>query len=262
MSDSYESVEEVEDEVLDDQEESQEEVQQEEKPKHRSNHIDFKSLPPDIVEKVRPRIDEDFRKIKDYERQTKDAQRRIRELEDQILETKKPKEVQMPSADLAITDPEEFTRRQSAFSESIRATAQYEYEQQQRQALLKQEQQREANEQVRDFEERAKSSGVDVGQAAMAAQIAMQSLPQELHGFLAMHDQAPQLLVRLASNPTEMQELATLSPVEAAVKLDRMAQSFKKSTKSKAPPPDEPLKGGAVPKKDQYGGLLEGGGIV
>lgn len=263
MSDSFESdaeFEEVENQEVQDEQEQDE--QREERPKHRSNHIDFdkdfEGVNPEVVKKVRSRIDEDFRKNKEIERQSKEAQRKIRELENQMLEMKKPKEVKLPSADLAIENPEEFQRQQAAYNESIKAQADYEYQRKERESLIRAEQERERQEQVGIFAERAKNAGVDMNQAAMAAQIAMNELPQELHGFLAYHESAPQLLVRLASNPLEMKELASLSIAEAAVKLDRMAASFKKSTKSKAPPPIESLKG-SVASVDDYDGALKGG---
>lgn len=249
MSDSYES---DEFEEVEEQEEVEEEIQEEVKDdKKRSHHIDFEKdfegVSPDVVKKFRGRVDEDFRKIKTFEQQQKDSQRKIRELESQMLKLKKPRAVELPSADLAISDPEEFTRQQTAYSQNIKDLAEYEYQLKEREALAEAERQREIENQRATFYERATNAGVDPLTAHTAANIALRELPEGLHEMLADN---PRLLVKVASDAVEMQNLKSLPIAAAVLKLDKMAQSFKKSTKSNAPPPDDPIKGGSVPRKD------------
>jgi len=228
--------------------------------KQESGYIDFDQLPEEHRDKVRTRIDADFRKNKEYERQLKAEKERTRKMEQELLELRKPREVQRPSEDLWISDPEQAQKQLDQYENSIRDSQKWEYEKQQQEASWKQESEKERFERIENVRQRATAAGIDSQKLAYAAMVVDRTLPQDLQGFLVGHEYAPQLINRLAENPVELQELASLSPIEAGVKLDRMASAYAPKRQSSAPPPDDTLKGGPA-SDNPYGSLLKGSTI-
>ena len=236
------------------QSEPQPAEQQQEAPKEFDGYIDFDKWDDVKPEQVRERLDRETRIKREQDRKLQQAEAERKKLEKELLELRKPVKVERPSSDLSISDPDEFERQLNAYEQSILSTKDYEFEQRKLEERDKQEAQRQQQERIGKFNERAQSAKLDMQKVSMAAGIAMQQLPENMHGYLADHQYGPQLLVRLAENPMEMQELASLgqiNPYEAGVKLNQIAETFKRSTTSNAPPPDDPVKGSGVQPTDE-----------
>lgn len=256
MSDVY--VEEAEVTEESNQEEQHQEVEQ---PKSPSTYIDFDKWDQVKPEQVRARIDLDTREKREFERKAKEYERKVKEYEDKLREYEKPKEVKAPPVDLAYENQEEYARQNQAYVESQRKQAEWEAKEAARQAQTKAQQEQENAKRIGDFVNRGTKAGLDGAKLVYAAQIVVPQLSDQLQDFITDHDYGPQLLDKLANNPMEVSELANLNPIQAGLKLDRMAEAFKRSRKSNAPPPDDPIKGSGAAKDDGYGGLLEGGKI-
>jgi hypothetical protein len=222
----------------------------------KSSYIDFKQIPESVREKIRGRIDADYRKIQTLKKEESDARRKIREYEEKMAELSKPREVAPPTPDDWYSDPEGAAAKMNAFAESKAKHSEWTMQQQQRQLAAQAEFERERQARFEDFGKRAEKAGVKPERLATAAMILDKALPADHQNYLLEHEFGPQLINALASDPVELADLANLSPYQVGVKLDKVAAAFRRKTKSSAPPPDEPIKGSGVSAKDPYGGML------
>jgi hypothetical protein len=237
-------------------EESQEEVVEEQpvapEPPKPTGYIDYEALPEDVRDTVKMRVDGDFRKNKEAERKLKEADRKIKEYEDKLAEFQKPKEVAAPNPDDAYDDPDKFKSQYEAHQEYLKSQSDWQVQEQ-----LKQHQQAErerlaAHERQQNFLKKTESAGINQQELGYAASVVAPQVTPELEGYLLEHDYGPQLLVQLAKNPMELQELASLNPMQVGVKLEAMATAFKPTKRTSAPPPDEPIQGSGVNATEDY----------
>ena len=278
MSDEIiEAVEDQEKEPLVVEEESDSEHEEveakkpEEKPKDdESTYLDFnqETLP---SAQVQARIKADTRKRHELDRKLQAEKQTNIELEKKLHELQKPKMTDLPSADLALDDPEEFNRRQKQREADILANIVWEQRNKELESRDKQEAEQASNKKSMDFLERASKTGYDAqtvrdharmldlrfNQAAVTPQ--QQEVVRKLNDHLVDHKHGPRLMAELSADPTETSELVNMSYEEAVIRLYERARSYQNSMKSKAPPPDRPLSGaGAPPEEDA---LLRGSSI-
>ena len=219
-----------------------------EKKEEFNGFIDFKSdpwreAPEEVVKQTQARLAKESHQQSEAKRKLEEAAKRQKELEDQILELKKPKSQDLPDIDLAVTDPEEYQRQQQAYIDSQNAVNSWEQEKQERDKRLQEEADRAHLERLQGFISRSEKAGLTYNEINAAAEVLKGALPEGVGDYLIDHQFGGQLLVELRKNPVEAQMLANLNPIEAGVKLDAMAQKYKASTTSNAPPPDDPIKG-------------------
>ncbi len=222
-----------------------------EPPKSPSTYIDFDKWDQVKPEQVRARIDLDTREKREFERKAKEYERKVKEYEDKLREYEKPKEVKPPPVDLAYENQEEYARQNQAYVESQRKQAEWEAKEAARQAQTKAQQEQEHAKRIGDFVSRGSKAGLDQAKLVYAAQIVVPQLNEQLQDFITDHDYGPQILDKLANNPMEVSELANLNPIQAGLKLDRMAEAFKRSRKSNAPPPDDPIQGSGLSRQER-----------
>ena len=224
-----------------------------------SGFIDFDQLPDEHRDKVKMRIDSDFRKNKELERKAQEYERKLREMEAKMAESAKPQEVAPPTQDDWYEDPEAAKQKQQAYADSITAKSQWEHEQKLREQRVKDA---EMQEQVRiqnELFEKAKSAGIEENKLRYSAAVLMNSgIAEDTAKFLVSHDYAPQLINHLAENPVELQTIASLNAYEVGVKLNDMANAYKPKKRSSAPAPDAPIRGNTVESEDP---LLKGAKI-
>lgn len=224
-------------------------VESQEPTKPKSTFLDFdkpETLTPD---NVKGRVGELTRKQHEADALAKKEKQRADDLEKQLRELKKPKEVAAPKPDDAIEDPEKFQAQQHAREEYLRKQAQFDAETQR----LEDDAARQAREaeaqQVESFNQKAADSGIDPIKVSQASNVVASAIAQSQHKSLLAdellgHDKAPELIVHLAENPMKLYEIAGASPFEAARKMDAIVKTLTQSTEV-LDPPDE-LKGGAI----------------
>lgn len=227
-------------------------------------YLDFDkpdSLTPD---RVKARINFETRRKHDQDREIRELRETRERLEREMHELKKPQEVTPPSADLAYEDADKFKQQNEAYLKAERERFEWEHRNQQLEQQANQARESEKQQKVGQFLERAKKAGLDEQQLEVSAQIVASTLKhnvrsdadtarhQEIMRFVIDHDYGAQLLSDLAKDPAEMQAIASLSATQAAVKLNEKARSYQQSLKSKAPPPDDPLKGTGAPPESNF----------
>lgn len=216
-------------------------------PKPDSGYIDFEVLPEEHRDKVRMRIDSDYRKLKEAERKAADAERKVREFERKLADQQKPKEVTAPTADDFIDDPEAALKKQNEHAEYIAKQKDWEYAKQKSEQLEKAEMAKESARIQNDLFQKAKSAGIDENELRYSAAVIMQSqISDEAANYLVEHDYAPQIINHLAKNPVEMEAIANLNPYQVGVKLNQIAETYQPRKRSSAPAPDDPIVGSGV----------------
>ena len=220
-------------------------------PKEINTFIDFedekwKSVP-EHAEQVRARIARESREKADLRKQLQERDRKYKEMEEKLHEMQKPKEVQAPDIDLAYKDEAAFQRQQQEYIQSQQELAKYEAQQLAKEQLTAAETQRKAQERLDNFVSRGKNAGVDVNALEVAASVVTPHLQTDVREFLLDHEHGPQLLTKLQMDPLSLQSVAGLNSIQAGVKLNEMAQAYKRKLTSNAPPPDDPIQGKGAP---------------
>ena len=254
MSEEVEVQEEVQEEVQ--PQETAVEQAVEEKPK--SAYIDYDALPEGVRDTVKMRVDGDFRKIKEAERKQAEYERKVKEYEEKLAEFQKPREVSAPTQDDFYEDPDKAQQKLQAYQEYITKNSEWEMQERLRQQQ-QQEQIARQNAERRDaFLKKADSAGINEHELGYAASVVAPQLGEDVAAYLMDHEYGPQILKQLASNPMDLQEVASLNPYQVGVKLDKIAKAFKPTKVSKAPPPDDPIQGSGVDARDDYPALKGG----
>lgn len=219
---------------------------------------DWKKVPTAQAEQVRARIARDSTEKARLRKQAEERERKNKELQSQLAELQKPKEVPAPPIDLAYENEAKFKEAQEAHNKSVRDQAAYEERQKLREEAEAADAQKKAQDRLDNFVSRGTNSGIDVSTLEVAANVVSPHLQIDVREFILDHEYGPQLLTKLQLDPGSLQNIAGLSVIQAGVKLDEMAKSFHRKLTSKAPPPDDPLSGvGAPSKGDQEWGSYE-----
>lgn len=232
-----------------------------------STFLDFDKPETITPDRVKARIQAETRRKYEQEKELRRLREEREKLERELLELKKPKEVQPPSVDLAIDDAEEFQRQNQAYLEAQRAREKWEAEQAERERKAEEAKALEQQQKEAALIEKAEKHGVTRDKlqrdARIVGDIMQHEVPRhteadanrqkEIMDYILDHDYAYRLLGDFATNPSELQDLMNLSTAKAVEKISEKSLAYKQSLKSKAPPPDEPLRGnGAPPQTDPW----------
>lgn len=182
--------------------------------------------------KVKERLARLTREKHDALRAKHKIEQEARQYREELEKLKAPKEVAQPSADLAIDDPAEFARQQQAYVEHIRQKTEHDNKKAELEQREKQTKQQEFQADAQKYDERAKQLKIDQETLKQAASLVQQAeISQELVMHLLKHENGPKIVVDLAADPELLYEIATLSPIQAAARIERM------SIKRNNPPP-------------------------
>ena len=231
--------------------ESAEQIEQEtesleQEPSKPTGYIDYNVLPDEVRETVKMRVDGDFRKLKESERKQKEYEQKLKEYEEKLAEFQKPKEVLPPDPDDAYYDPEKFKAQYDAHQNYLKSQTEWQVKEQLKQQQEAEKQRLASQERQNNFLKKTDSAGISHHELGYAAAIVAPQVTPELESYILDHEFGPQLLVQLGKNPMELQEIASLNPIQAGVKLEAMAKAFKPTKKTSAPPPDDPIQGSGV----------------
>ena len=228
-----------------------------------TTYLDFdqESLP---SEQVRARIAAETKiKAKLREEAKAERQRRL-DLEKELLEFRKPKPVEKPPEDLAYENHQAYAKQLNDHYESQKQQEEYDARVK---ALEEQAQREQLAEQQRDEQEfitRAKSRGYSEEQlnqmskqveSHLVENIKSQEQAQKAYDlihFVFQHEYGDKMLDTLSRKPEQLSELINMSAAQAGAKLADIARAMQQQTyQSKAPPPDEPLRGGGAPPSQE-----------
>jgi hypothetical protein len=242
--------------------EQEQEFQPEEGKKKISGYIDFDLVKEKLGDDAEPlihRTKEDWGKIKRLEAKLQREQAEREKLAQELHEKRKPSAPTPPTQDelLGMTEDEAQKRLDDYYAGQQQVDS-WNREASQRDQQKRDAEQRAAQEKQTAYAERAKNSQIDLNRLNQAETQIADSLkynPQaaEIGNFLLGHEFGPQLVDKLATDQAALLEIASLPVYEAVVKLDRISDQFKRKVKTKAPPPDDPLKGnGSLENKSEW----------
>lgn len=243
-----------------------EEVSTEATPEVSNTYVDLDQLPEQFREKVNGRLGELTRKTSKAVRRAEEAERELKEVNAKLAEKEKPVKVDAPSYDLAVDDPELFTKQQEQREEYLKKNAIYERD------LERQEQEKAAaasevaRQETERFQAKAAEAGIDPAKLKYAESIIASALSgssqdpfikQQIAGEILKSDNAPQLMIHLAENPMQMHEIADSKDLIGAVRnLDAASNKLKQPPQHFAPADD--LKGGSVASsKLKHGNIID-----
>lgn len=211
-------------------------------------------------EGVQAAINKQHKKYRDEERAHQETKRKLDEYEAQLQELRSAQvnEPVIPPRPDPFDD--DFDERLAARDEAIARKAQFDSQQQiiaqaeqqaQQERLLAQ--QRQAAEQTQTLLTNATKHGVKEDDLVQAAQVVGEyRLPQEIINDLMVDADGPLIIAHLAANPVELDNLRSMSVVQAVRTLDgsirAKANALKQKT-SEAPEPPEILRGGGTPEE-------------
>jgi len=203
-------------------------------------------------------------KMREAERQAEEYQRKLAD-----LEAKQPKETR-PEVP-ALPDPydddyaEKIRQRDEVIARRVEFDARQRMTQEQERQKAEQAQyqkQKDLEKQVDSYAKRAVQLGVSKEDLAQAGQeVARFGIGDDIATFIIGNDQGPLITKYLAANPTELDVIARLDSISAAVRIEtiikpKAAQLGKR--KPTAPDPVETLSGvGANPTKGPKGATFE-----
>lgn len=182
--------------------------------------------------KVKERLARLTREKHDALRAKHKVEQEARQYREELEKLKAPKEVTAPGADLAIDDPAEFARQQQAYFDHIRQKTEHDNKKKELEQREAQTKQQEFQAAAQKYTERAKQLKIDESTLQQAAALVHQAeVSQDLVSYLLRHENGPKIVVDLAADPELLYEIATLSPIEAAARIERM------QIKRNPPPP-------------------------
>lgn len=158
----------------------------------------------------------------------------------------------MPSPDLVYSDPDAYAKQMTEWQNSVlaqaeaRAAAKAESLVNETQTKAQQEaQQRAQQELVNSYADRAIKSGLNAEKLIQAENmVAAYNPSQDVRDFLLSDPNGPHLMNYLADNQAELESLVQMSPMQAALKLDKLRDKALNANKgTTAPDPIEPLGG-------------------
>lgn len=156
----------------------------------------------------------------------------------------------------------DYEQKLAARDEAIAKRKEWEIEQRYQKQQQEWEQQQQIQQQmqalqgrVQSYSERAEKLGVNAQQLAAAGNfLAQVGLPDGVTEYVLDEEHGPLITMHLAQNTADLQALSQLSPIKAAVYIDRqikpkVARAIQR--KASAPEPTETLKGSGAPPKQR-----------
>ena len=251
----------IDDAANDDEGEQQSEPETEDKPKaDESTFLDFddpKSITPD---RVKARVNADYRKLAQQAKELERYRREERERKQKEFEATKPKEVPLPTEDDFLDDPVAAQQKQQAAIEAAQKAAEWNAQKAQMDEAEAAEQRQAQQQLVSGFLERSQAAGISQAAISTAGAIVDQAgISPTLADYLMGYEQGPQVVKYLADNAQALSDIVNApNELVAVEKIQRLAGKLNKKTVSTAPPPAAPLNGAGVRTDNTYGGLLDG----
>ena len=196
-------------------------------------------------------------KAREAERRAEEAERRAEEAQRQLAQFNAPVHRDVPP----YPDPydQDFQTKVQQRDAVLAHNARVDWEMQQRQQQDQQLQQAKAQreqaalqESVATYTQQAAKLGITTDRLAQAgASVAQFGIHNDLVTHILGDDHGPAITVYLADHPLELEQIASMSPLQAAAYIER---EVKPKTRKKVDPPPAPvptLKGSGVPEKDR-----------
>tara|TARA_Y100000816_G_scaffold67204_1_gene44788 strand:+ start:12394 stop:13209 length:816 start_codon:yes stop_codon:yes gene_type:complete len=196
--------------------------------------------------------------ISEKDREIKGLNARIKALEESIPKEQRP--VIPPTPDPYQLSDQEFRRKAGERDQAIARQAAYDAQQeareQERLLSQKQEQERyvaEQNEKINSYSKKAAALGITPEELQVAGNtVAGFGVSQELVDYILDDDMGPAITMYLSKNAVELDNIRSMSPMQAAVRIENQIRAEAAKLKPKvsaAPPPvDTPQGAGSAPK--------------
>ena len=196
--------------------------------------------------------------ISEKDREIKGLNARIKALEESIPKERRP--VIPPTPDPYQLSDQEFRRKAGERDQAIARQAAYDAQQeareQERLLSQKQEQERyvaEQNEKINSYSKKAAALGITPEELQVAGNtVAGFGVSQELVDYILDDDMGPAITMYLSKNAVELDNIRSMSPMQAAVRIENQIRAEAAKLKPKvsaAPPPvDTPQGAGSAPK--------------
>lgn len=197
---------------------------------------------------------------------TREAERLAGRLQEEIDQLRKQVPQQTRPEIPAAPDPyddnfaEQMTARDNTIIQAARFDAVQAAQQKTRQDAIdavqaKEQEQTQAA--IVDYSDRSKKLGIDATDLQQAgAVVGNYGLTLEVATHILKEDHGPSITVYLSKNPTVLDELSRMSPMDAAVKIStEIKEAARNMTQPKnlAPDPVQPIRGSGMPEGDKGG---------
>jgi len=196
-------------------------------------------------------------KAREAERRAEEAERRAEEAQRQLAQFNAPVKQNVPD----YPDPYDadfqakLQQREAIIAHNARVDWEMQQRQQQDQVAQQQKAQREQaalQESVATYTQQAAKLGITQDRLAQAgASVAQFGIHNDLVTHILGDDHGPAITVYLADHPLELEQVASMSPLQAAAYIER---EVKPKMRKKVDPPPAPvptLKGSGIPEKDR-----------
>lgn len=196
---------------------------------------------------------------RDFERRAEEAERKLQEAQAQIPQAQRPNVPDIPDR-YEFNDDQEYIAALRKRDDSIREATTFDARQQLATEQAEQTKQAQLAEQHKalvdkatTYKQNAATLGVTDQQLQVSgAALANAGIGDEVAGYLLKDSEGPLIAEWLSRNPLDMEDVRSMSPMDAAVHINsniRAKAAALKPKQSNAPAPAEHLSGGGVPDK-------------
>jgi small-conductance mechanosensitive channel len=197
-------------------------------------------------------------KLREVERQAEALQRQLEDVQARLPKQERPQVPEAPDP-FAISDEEyrrQLSQRDEAVSRAAAYDAQQQYLQQQQYQLAeqaRQKQQEVLNSKIENYASRATKMGIKPEELQVAgATVSNFGIQDELVSFIIEDDHGPLITKYLSQNLTELDNLRSMSPIQAAIRITNeikpKAVALKRKVNQAPDPVDTPQGAGISPK--------------
>jgi DNA repair exonuclease SbcCD ATPase subunit len=197
-------------------------------------------------------------KLREVERQAEALQKQLEDVQSKLPKQERPQVPEAPDP-FAISDEEyrrQLSQRDEAVSKAAAYDAQQQYLQQQQYELAeqaRQKQQEALNSKIENYASRATKMGIKSEELQVAgATVSNFGIQEELVSFIIEDDHGPLITKYLSQNLTELDNLRSMSPIQAAIRITNeikpKAAALKPKVNQAPDPVDTPQGAGISPK--------------
>ena len=197
-------------------------------------------------------------KLREVERQAEALQQQLEDVQSKLPKQERPQVPEAPDP-FAISDEEyrrQLSQRDEAVSKAAAYDAQQQYLQQQQYQLAeqaRQKQQEALNSKIENYASRATKMGIKSEELQVAgATVSNFGIQDELVSFIIEDDHGPLITKYLSQNLTELDNLRSMSPIQAAIRITNEIKPKAAALKPKvnqAPDPVETPQGAGISPK-------------
>jgi hypothetical protein len=197
-------------------------------------------------------------KLREVERQAEALQKQLEDVQSKLPKQERPQVPEAPDP-FAISDEEyrrQLSQRDEAVSKAAAYDAQQQYLQQQQYQLAeqaRQKQQEALNSKIENYASRATKMGIKSEELQVAgATVSNFGIQEELVSFIIEDDHGPLITKYLSQNLTELDNLRSMSPIQAAIRITNEIKPKAAALKPKvnqAPDPVETPQGAGISPK-------------